>query len=168
MRAESEGPGKGAQFFVELNTRGVEEAEAAPARSAPESVANGTSHSQATVLLVEDHADSARLLGRNLQRAGYRVLLAHSVKEALEVFSGNEVHAVISDIGLPDGNGTDLLVELRKTRPVPAIALSGYGMEMDHHRSITAGFSEHLTKPIDWTRLEQALQRILASHGGIA
>jgi len=69
---------------------------------------------------------------------------------------------LISDLGLPDGNGFDLLRELLKVRPIPGIALSGYGMESDIERSREAGFVEHLIKPINIARLEEKLREILA------
>jgi CheY-like chemotaxis protein len=67
---------------------------------------------------------------------------------------------LISDIGLPDGSGLDLIRKLLAERPIKGIALSGYGMEEDIQRSREAGFEEHLTKPINLQKLEATIQRV--------
>src|SRR5690606_29778468 len=112
----------------------------------------------ATVLLVEDHADTATLLELILERQGYRVHLAGSISHAMEIFRREKIDCVISDIGLPDGHGTELMSQIAADRPVPGIALSGFGMEHDVDRSHSAGFSHHLTKPVDWHKLEEVLK----------
>jgi len=71
---------------------------------------------------------------------------------------------LISDIGLPDRSGYELMQEMRG-RGVPGIALSGFGMEHDVNRAHAAGFSEHLTKPINFERLEEVIQRLLGNSG---
>ena len=70
---------------------------------------------------------------------------------------------IVSDLGLPDGSGLVLLAELRRIRDVPALALSGYGMEEDVTKSRVAGFDEHLTKPIDFPLFMSTVGRLLAS-----
>ena len=69
---------------------------------------------------------------------------------------------LISDIGLPDRSGYDLMREVRSSRRLPGIALSGFGTEQDVNESRAAGFSEHLTKPINFEQLEKAIQNLLA------
>ena len=91
-------------------------------------------------------------------------MLAQNVAEAVALFEKEDVHVIVSDIGLPDGDGFELMERLRQIRPVPGIALSGYGMEHDLNRSRSAGFVEHLTKPVDWPQLEDALLRLLKDH----
>jgi CheY-like chemotaxis protein len=164
VRAESDGSGTGARFFVSLPALEVESSELAETRdSALEPwEETGAPDANCLVMLVEDHADSARLLAMVMQRRGYRVVTAGSVAEALATFDREEVSVVVSDIGLPDGDGIALMELLRTRRPVPGIALSGYGMEHDHARSRAAGFVEHLTKPVDWPRLQAALGRLTA------
>ena len=78
------------------------------------------------------------------------MLSAHSVAEGLSIAANNEFDVLISDIGLPDGTGLDLMRQLRAKRPVMGIALSGFGMEEDIRRSKQAGFVAHLTKPLDF------------------
>jgi CheY-like chemotaxis protein len=68
---------------------------------------------------------------------------------------------LISDIGLPDRSGYDLMRELRNSKGLLGIALSGFGMEHDVSKARAAGFSEHLTKPINFERLEEAIQNLL-------
>jgi CheY-like chemotaxis protein len=67
---------------------------------------------------------------------------------------------LISDLDLPDGNGRDLMRNLAKHCPIRGIALSGYGMKDDIQSSIAAGFSHHLTKPVDWEELKIAIEKI--------
>ena len=70
---------------------------------------------------------------------------------------------LISDIGLPDGSGLDLIRQLRAKAPVKGIAVSGFGMEEDLSSSRRAGFSEHLVKPVDLMQLESTIRRVLAA-----
>ena len=98
---------------------------------------------------------------RLLKLRGYRVLLATDCRSAVETASQNEFDLIVSDLGLPDGSGLTLLRELRQHRAVPAIALSGYGMEEDRRQSQAAGYDEHLTKPLDFPLLVRAIARLL-------
>lgn len=118
------------------------------------------------ILLVEDHVDSAFFLGRILEKRGYRVSIATSVAEALEIFKQEHIDCVVSDIGLPDASGIELMEQLMEMRAVPGIALSGYGMEQDVQRSRNAGFMHHLTKPVNWQKLRDTLNEILGSSTG--
>src|SRR5690606_16823787 len=106
----------------------------------------------ARVLLVEDHADTARLMSRFLERrVGVNVTVAGNVAEGVEVFEaaskGKGIDLIISDIGLPDGTGMQFLRRVATAVPnavlPPAIALSGYGTEQDIRNSRDAGFREH-------------------------
>jgi CheY-like chemotaxis protein len=114
-----------------------------------------------TILVVEDHADSAFFIKRMLEIAGYRTLVAENIASAIEVFRDEPVDAIVSDLGLPDGRGTELIRQVLSIRAVPAIALSGYGMESDIKESLDAGFTRHLTKPVDMEKLEKALSSVL-------
>jgi hypothetical protein len=114
------------------------------------------------VLLVEDHADTQRVLSRLLQRHGYTVTTASSVRSAIELIERERVDILVSDIGLPDGNGWEIMKEARLTKPLKGIALTGYGMEEDVRRSSDAGFQHHLTKPVDFDRLLLVLHRLSA------
>jgi len=114
------------------------------------------------ILLVEDHADTARIMAELLENAGYDVLLAKSIASAVACAS-QPFDVLVSDIGLPDGSGLDLVRRLRPSRPVPAIALSGYGTTADVSRSHAAGFQRHLVKPVDLRDLLRAIDEVRLS-----
>jgi CheY-like chemotaxis protein len=101
-------------------------------------------------------------LQRLLARRGYIVRTAASIAQALEVTRDYEFDVLVSDIGLPDGRGTELLEMLQQQtgRRPAAIAMSGFGMEDDLERSRHAGFSEHLTKPVEFAALHQSIMRL--------
>jgi CheY-like chemotaxis protein len=114
-------------------------------------------------LLAEDHDDTREAMTRLLTRWGYAVEAANSVGEALRKAREMEFHLLVSDLGLPDGSGTDLLRALQAIQPLRGIAISGFGMEDDLRRSREAGFVEHLTKPIAAQKLRAAIEGILAT-----
>ncbi len=157
--ATSEGTGKGTRMTIRLQTvRAPATAPVLPVGPAGPDPAMPPLR----ILLVEDHEDTAAQLRRLLQRAGHTVLSASSGAEARRLFDG-EIDLVISDLGLPDGSGHELLRELTARRPVPAIALSGYGMREDINASLAAGFSRHLTKPVGWEELRTALEKVMGA-----
>jgi CheY-like chemotaxis protein len=98
-----------------------------------------------------------------LERRGYDISVAYSANQAVEKASHEDFDLLISDIGLPDRTGYELMSELRKTKGLRGIALSGFGMDADVAKSHDAGFAEHLTKPINLDRLEDAIRRLLES-----
>jgi PAS domain S-box-containing protein len=163
ITAASEGSGRGSVFTVELPLAQP------PEKSGDETddylemhaVRPNLKRNGVRILLVEDHEPTRTSLARLLMRRYYEVVTASSVAEARELASAKDFHLLISDIGLPDGNGYDLMNELRKTRPVKGIALTGYGMEQDVARSQDAGFVAHLTKPVGIQSLEVALAAAL-------
>ena len=112
------------------------------------------------LLVVEDHAPTRAILGRLLTRNGHQVVLAGSVSEALAAFDPASCDAVLTDLGLPDGSGLDLMRQLRQQAPVVGIALSGYSMEADLQQTREAGLSAHLTKPIQMEELLHILARV--------
>jgi len=116
------------------------------------------------ILLVEDHTDSRTTITRLLENRGYEVLTATNIAAALQVASDTDFDLLISDIGLPDGSGMDLMRALRERGQVRGIAISGFGMEENIRQSIEAGFSEHLTKPIVFQHLLEAIRRICPEH----
>ncbi len=149
--ATSQGPGKGARFVVEINTVN----EPPPAEVRQSSVPPPPS-SRARILLVEDHEDTAEILSMLLARGGYQVKVANSVGEALAVDRG-AFDVLLSDVGLGDGSGLELMRTLRKTGKVKGIALSGYGTEEDVRASRDAGFAAHVTKPVNFGDLIEAI-----------
>jgi CheY-like chemotaxis protein len=112
------------------------------------------------ILLVEDHEDTNRSLSLLLERRGYAVLTAATVTDAVRMAAQHEFDILVSDIGLPDGSGIELMQQLTLTRPVRGIALTGFGMEEDVTQSRAAGFSHHLVKPVDLNRLDFLIQQM--------
>ncbi|HEX8280967.1 MAG TPA: response regulator, partial [Chthoniobacterales bacterium] len=112
------------------------------------------------ILLVEDHEDTNRSLTQLLRRRGYHVRPAHNIAKAVEVAAKEEFDVLVSDIGLPDGTGVDLMQQLKASdRPIFGIALTGFGMEEDIRRSHDGGFDHHLIKPVDLNRLDSIIQQ---------
>jgi CheY-like chemotaxis protein len=120
--------------------------------------------SPCSILLVEDHHDTAAVLSRALKRKGFRVGTVNTVADAIRMFEAERFDLLISDIGLPDGSGIELLIRLNAVRRIPAIALSGYGMERDLEKSRVAGFIEHLIKPVNLDALCDSIARALISN----
>ena len=111
-----------------------------------------------TILLVDDHRDVQEMMKGILERRGYEVVVAGSVATALDVIASRHVDVVISDLRLPDGSGYALASRLAEMGIV-AIALTGSAAAEDAAQSREAGFLEHLTKPVDLTRLESTIVR---------
>ena len=166
IAAHSEGPGRGATFTVRLplaqcalaggaeHPRRAEAAgavEPAPARRRP-----------LRVLLVEDHADTAEMMALLLGTMGHEAVMAGTVAGGLAAAEQGRLDLLISDLGLPDGSGLDLIGQLAtRGLRIPAIALSGYGTPADIRKSVAAGFAEHLVKPLDGAGpLEAAIARL--------
>jgi signal transduction histidine kinase len=118
------------------------------------------------ILLVDDHVDTSRAMKRLLTRMGHEVDTADSVRTAVEAARQHPFDLLISDIGLPDGTGLELIQQIRQIQPIDGIALSGYGMEDDIRRSKEAGFVDHLTKPVNFKRLESLIEEAMAGKEG--
>ena len=163
IRVQSPGKNQGATFSVELNTVLTpialdgdgqdKQMDLQPERAV-------LRHRR--VLLVDDHYDTCIGMKRMLERRGYTIAIAHTAQEAVEKIYAEEFDLLISDIGLPDRSGYDLIREVRLNKDLPAIALSGFGSEQDAAEAREAGFAEHLTKPISFERLEKTIQDLLS------
>jgi len=118
------------------------------------------------ILLVEDHADTAEAMAELLRGQGHQVLVAGSVAQGLAAADSRGgaqgIDLLLSDLGLPDGSGHDLMRELARRYGMRGIALSGYGMEEDVRKSMDAGFEKHLTKPVSLQALRSVLQEVAA------
>jgi PAS domain S-box-containing protein len=112
------------------------------------------------ILLVEDHAPTRTALEHLLIRRNYEVRSAASAADARMLARQESFALLISDIGLPDGSGYDLMREFREEYGMIGISLTGYGMEEDVSRSQHAGFIQHLTKPVRMQSLDDVLARI--------
>ena len=118
------------------------------------------------IFIIEDHADTARGLAMYLRASGHEVHVALDVRSARQLATEIDYDILLSDIGLPDGNGWELLEELRARRPITAIAMSGYNTDADRARSKAAGFVEHLPKPLTPEELDQAFARTMSGDRG--
>ena len=121
---------------------------------------------QLRVFIVENHEDTRFLLGLLLEQLGHTVASAGTVQEALDNIPGSRSDVLISDVGLPDGNGWELLVRLGDQRPPYAVAMSGFGMSSDRERSHAAGYRHHLLKPVEPNQLERLLDEAATELAG--
>jgi PAS domain S-box-containing protein len=168
ITASSSGPDRGSTFTVQFPLSGRNRLATAfnlpPLQ--PRSTAGNESKAlhPANILLVEDHEPTRSTLAQILERRHHKVTIASSAHEAMDMAEKGNFDLVISDIGLPDGNGYDLFKKIRDKSPiVKGIALSGYGMEHDLDRSRKTGFQAHLIKPVKIQALEEALEETLAA-----
>jgi CheY-like chemotaxis protein len=156
ISAQSEGVDRGASFIIQLPcTLPIKDEH-------PQETENLPPHHGLRLLVVEDHRDTLSTLERLLTRHGYEVRTAASIAESLKVAKEYQFDVLVSDIGLPDGRGTELLQKLEVMlgqRP-PSVAMSGFGMDEDLERSRDAGFSEHLIKPVEFPSLHKAIVRV--------
>jgi CheY-like chemotaxis protein len=139
-------------FFSGHERKASTKSEGAGAPASPQS--------RRCVLIVDDHDDTLRSMKSLLSRLGYKVLAAENMTDALRIAEEQPFDILLSDIGLPDGSGLELLKRIRAFRNVPALALSGYGMDEDIDRSHEAGFAQHLTKPVSIDRLQAAISQL--------
>jgi signal transduction histidine kinase/ActR/RegA family two-component response regulator len=165
--ARSGGKDQGSTFTVRLKTVPTpavsHDKRPAIRPSAPRKSENGE-QPPTRVLVVDDHRDTCIGMKMMLERRGYQITLAHSADQAVEKAGQETFDLLISDIGLPDRSGYELMQELRASKGLRGIALSGFGMEDDVKRAHEAGFSKHLTKPINFERLEEAIRNLLAEE----
>ena len=173
VSAHSEGKNRGATFIVRLP---VAEAKlfAQSDRSVRAYSANGNSHvslQNLKVLIVEDDADSRDMLATILEYHGAAVKTAENVAAGYADFTREVPDVLISDVGLPEQDGYDLIRRIRSLPPaegrdVPAIALTGYVSLQDQTQALAAGYQEHLPKPIDTDRLIAVVAELANSQNG--
>ena len=171
ISAESEGIGKGSTFTVDLPLA-QERRDPARAEERKREVERRRSRSGVVrldgvhVLLVEDDDDSRKLLGTMLKRYGARVTSTKSAAEALSVFDNELPDVMISDIGMPDQDGYELMRKLRAAPAnrgglTPAIALTGYASRKDRERALSAGYQQHMAKPIEQAEMIAAIAALI-------
>ncbi len=156
--ATSAGAGQGATFSVTLDV-------------APEPILRPTSKPSENakgkarglrLLLVEDHRDTAIVMSRLLKNLGHEVVTVGSISAALQVVEQQTFDLLLSDLGLPDGSGLDLMEQMRDRYGLAGVAISGYGMEADLARTKAAGFMAHLTKPVNFQMVQSLLSQFAA------
>jgi len=177
LTASSEGRDRGSVLTIELpeikvvldpsratgSRPPVTMANSGPPTFVPSSNGHG---SRLTLLLVEDHVPTRSALETLLRRRNFTVFAAGSVAEARSLAATEAMDLVISDIGLPDGTGFELMTELKTKYGLKGIALTGYGMESDLRLSKEAGFVSHLIKPVRIQTLDEVLGAIFPAVNG--
>src|SRR5262249_39775843 len=170
VHVESEGEGRGATFTVSLPLMqaGVEAQRSADENVGiePEVAAEGATPLEGLrVLLVDDDKDSRRMLKTALSAYGAELKACPSSSEALETLKGWRADVLISDIGMPNEDGYDLI---RKVRALPAedggtitdLALTGYASLTDEKRWLEAGYQTHMSKPVEIAKLVATVANI--------
>jgi len=112
------------------------------------------------ILLIEDHSDTRQTLSRLLTHFGHQISVADNTQSALEIVQSQKFDVVLSDIGLPDGSGYDVISQVKRKQPVKAVAITGFGTDEDVRRGKEAGFDFHLIKPIDLHELRNVLDQV--------
>jgi PAS domain S-box-containing protein len=171
VSAESRGLGHGATFTLRLPQPASARPEIAEPSSTPRPADGGhPTLAGVRVLLVEDHPDTAELLHAVLGSRGAEVQVASSVAEALVTLAEREYDVLVSDIGMPDGTGYELVRCVHERAraagrpPVPAVAVTAFAGSEDRERALAAGFSEYAAKPIEPATLVDTIARA-AAHG---
>jgi PAS domain S-box-containing protein len=111
-----------------------------------------------TILLIEDHVDTAEVMKQLIRSLGHEVSVVGLVADALAATQSASFDLIVSDVGLPDGTGLDFIKAFREHSDVPAVALTGFGTDEDVRRCLDAGFTSHLTKPVNFGQLEQLIE----------
>jgi CheY-like chemotaxis protein len=119
------------------------------------------------ILVVDDQPDARQLLTKVFERAGAAVQAAGSTDEALKLIKKGRLDVLVSDIGMPESNGLDLIQHIRSNgfsaKELPAIALTAYAQESDVQQVLLAGFQLHVPKPIDPNVLTRLISNLVAS-----
>jgi CheY-like chemotaxis protein len=115
----------------------------------------------AKILVVEDDADGLWALAKMLRIAGYDVQTADGYQSAMEIAKTNPIDLVLCDVGLWDGDGCDLFLELKQKYSLDGIAVTAFGMADEIHRFLEAGFKAHVPKPVIFAQLLQAIAQVL-------
>jgi PAS domain S-box-containing protein len=165
IRAESPGRHQGSTFTIELPLARINGSAGSPAPNGNGSCVETSDTRNERILLVEDHEATRNVLASLLGRRRYWIVKASSVAEARSLAAKERFDLIISDIGLPDGSGYDLMAELHDRFGLRGIALTGFGREQAENRPRPKGFITHLTKPVRIQDLESALALAALAEG---
>ena len=156
LEAASEGLNRGAKFTARF------QADDSPFRQRLESHESSLNLAAGLrILLVEDNADTRECVGALLASEGYHVRTAGDTRTALELNRTHNFDLLITDLGLPDGSGRDLLQKMRVTAPyLEGIAITGYGAAQDILKTKAAGYLVHLVKPVAFPKLLLAIRTL--------
>jgi signal transduction histidine kinase/ActR/RegA family two-component response regulator len=170
VRAQSDGPGRGATFTIELPLASPAAASASASSSDPDLLLDSSLKLKGLrLLVVEDEADSREILRRVLALSGAEVQTAGSVSEALPILLRDRLDALVSDIGMPFEDGYALIRKVRALEPnrggqLPAVALTAYATSEDRMRVLEAGYQMHLPKPVDAGQLTAAIAELIGGQ----
>jgi two-component system CheB/CheR fusion protein len=114
---------------------------------------------------VENHPDTLLGLTMYLEQEGHTIFSARTMNEALETMPNEKFDVLLSDIGLPDGDGWELMRRAKLPKSVYTIAMSGFGMNADRAKSKKAGYKEHLLKPFNPDELDRILEQVARKQG---
>src|SRR5579863_2372489 len=160
ISAESAGPGKGSTFTVSFATAEAHQtARAVASTSAAPAAPRG-----AAILIAEDHVDTAEVMTRLLCNLGHQAESCGTLAEALVRIRQRHFDLIITDVGLPDGTGIELLHHIREQSSIPAIAMTGYATETYKTEYEKAGFNGYLTKPVSFDRLDAMISQLLQAY----
>ena len=163
LTAHCLGAGLGATFTIEMPTVSPPVESSADESPASAPACSGPACTRPIkILVVDDNRDTIISLSKFLALRGHYVRSAPDMAFALRLAWEADFDVLVSDIELPDGSGLELMWALRADCPIPAIALSGFGASDDIEQTRSAGFALHLTKPVDFRTLEQAIQELAA------
>jgi CheY-like chemotaxis protein len=173
IRVESRGRGLGAKFTAVLPVQAVLSEQVSERPSAPEYVTplESISLSGMTVLVVDDQLDARELLATVLRASGAAVITASNAEEALKVLSVDQIDVLISDVGMPDVDGYELMRRVRAepgtpASGLPAIALTAYARELDRKRALEVGFQAHVSKPVEPGELVRVVASLVSRPNG--
>ena len=167
--AESPGEGQGATFVVKLPLMVAETRQQAVAHAERSPVENA-SLKGARIVVVDDDPTAVELIRDVLVQAGAEVIECRSADEALQAVVRSRPNAIVSDIEMPGQDGYSLIRKVRALGPelggkTPAVALTAFGRSEDRIRSLTAGFNNHVSKPVDPAELTAIIASIIGRAG---
>ncbi|HYX29114.1 MAG TPA: ATP-binding protein, partial [Pyrinomonadaceae bacterium] len=162
IEADSAGHGRGSRFTVTLPC--TDAAESSASITSTETIAEPAA---ARLMVIEDDADTLEMLRATLEMQGFRVTACDSAKESLLIAQNTSVDLIVSDIGMPEMDGLEMMRRLRELenyQSVPAIALTGYASAKDEKAALTAGFNAHVSKPVDPAELISMVKGLLEKN----
>ena len=170
VRVKSPGENQGATFIVALPISAMHLDDVKPERPAFSDVDVSTIElphlAGVRALVVDDQPDARILICRLIEEHGGRCILAESGAEALRMLGQEDVNIIVSDIGMPDLDGYELIRKVRslhdsRVRNLPAIALTAYARNDDRQRALLAGFQMHVSKPVEPRELIAGIASLL-------
>jgi CheY-like chemotaxis protein/anti-sigma regulatory factor (Ser/Thr protein kinase) len=171
VRVESEGVGHGTTFIVCLPVQSARQDDEAANDQRNATIDDATRTPELKgikVLVVDDESDSTTIVQRVLERRGAEVRVADSVEKAIEEFRRFIPQVVLSDIGMPEHDGYELIRQIRELpggRSVPAVALTALARAEDRTRALRAGFQLHVAKPVDFVELVAVIHNLSLLQG---